>query len=745
MSVVLQIGQIAFFFLLFTAAFIFISRETDWLGPLNKVLESIENDFRRIIEKRIFERLDHLNNRYEKVWNSNKYLFPLADESERVYSVLYEELYGRLADSIEKWKELGREVVDIFQEMDTYIQESSIPYLLFEAAKVEVRRSRLDDAALRIDRLQKVIGISTDTYEQIKRIPARVEENMEALKKDIKECLLENIDVVESVKGERIESHLRKLSKIVKERELMAERLGEIIQNKAYSRADKEMLSTIHVWLVLASEEISDARAEFRVANQTFSELTLMEKHVRTWYTTYGNNKAGELFEGMIIDDLEKRVVALKELWEVYEHDFVEQNQFKIEDRTQRIHFILDEVERFDQDINFANASRSNVEKKLNPIQKVEDINHWMMKTGNMCPFTIQFDQSISAANQYEKALIGWDNPRPYDNVQAFVEHAKRMEQDVEEYSSAISSLKEIYRYVKDIEGFHNVLKNGLLKKCTSSALQFYQYANQESAIGLIEWDPFEQLLGQVELLLQDNPIAAAQRHDPIPEERIGDIHAEVEKFKLEWEQALGAIHENYALIQSILRKDIELLGTQWLEFNYSIQGTGRGGAIFPYHVIPIPEPKGKLASVINLNGFQTALSTLDDVDLIACHQEVRQLSRSITKASEKAERIAIKHTAIKNIIDQCSEIVRDIKMHDSRFDESVIKRIKEHALLIDRFDDISNLGDTYESLWETLGLLENLIRVDLIEFEKIYANMEQAPQSKAATKKGVHLDSAEL
>jgi|GEM_PF-4274826 len=743
MSVVLQIGQIAFFFLLFAAAFIFISRETDWLGPLNKVIESIENDFRHIIGKRIFERLDHLNNRYEKVWNSNKHLIPLADESERVDSVLYEELYDRLAHSVEKWKELGREVVEIFQEMDTFIHESSIPHLLAEAVKVAVRRSRLDGAALRIDRLQKVIGSSTETYEQIKRIPARVDENMEALKKDIRDCLLENIEVVESVKGERIEGHLRKLSKILKEREPMAERLEEIVQNKADSRADKEMLSTIHVWLLLASEEISNARAEFRIANQTFSELTLMEKQVRAWYTTYGDSKEAGLFEGMIIDDLEKRVVALKELWEVYENDFIERNQFKIEDRTQRIHFILDEVERFDQDINFVNASRSSVEKRLNPLQQMDDINHWVMKTSNMCPFTVQFDRSTLAANQYEKALIGWDNPRPYDNVQAFVEHAKRMEQDIEEYSSAISALKENYRFVKNIEGFHSVLKNGLLKKCTSAVLEFYQYANQEPQIDMIEWEPFEQLLAHVELLLQDNPIASAQRHDPISEEQIPDIHSRVEKFKLEWEQALGAIQENYALIQRILQKDIELMGTQWLEFVYSIQGSGGGGFIFPYHVIPIPEPNGKLTSVISLSGFQTTISTLNDADLIACHQEVRMLSRSIMRASEKAERILIKHRGIKNTIDQCSEIVRDIKMHDSRFDESVIKRIKEHALLIDRFDDISNLGDTYDALWETLGLLENLIRVDLMEFEKIYANMERAPQTKTDTKTDVHLDSA--
>lgn len=743
MSVVLQIGQIAFFFLLFAVAFIFISRETDWLGPLNKVLESIKHDLRHSIEKRIFERLDHLNNRYEKVWNNNKHLLPLADESEQVHSVLYEELYGRLNQSTEKWKELGREIVDIFQEMDTNIHESSIRHLLVEAVKVKVRKSRLDDAALRIDRLQKVIGVCTDTYEQIKRIPTRVEGTMEALKKDIRECLLENIEVVESVKGERIESHLRKLSQILKEREPMAQRLDEIVQNKADTRADKEMLSTIHVWLVLASEEISTARAEFRVANQTFSELTLMEKQVRAWHASYGTIKGSDLFEGMVIEDLEKRVVALKELWEVYEHDFIERNQFKIEDRTHRIHFILDEVERFDQDINFVNTSRSSVEKKLNPLQKMDDINHWVTKTSTLCPFTVQFDRSTFAANQFEKALIGWDNPRPYDNVQAFVEHAKRMEQDVEEYSSAISALKETYRFVKDIEALHSILKNGLLKKCTSAVLEFYQYSNQEPIIDVIEWEPFEELLGQVELLLQDNPIASAQRHDPIPEERIPDIHAQVEQFKLEWEQALGAIQENYALIQSILRKDIELMGAQWLEFVYSIQGTGGGGFIFPYHVISIPEPNGKLASVINLSGFQTTLSTLEDADLIACHQEVRTLSRSIMKASEKAERILIKHRGIKNTVDQCSEIVRDIKMHDSRFDESVIKRIKEHALLIDRFDDISSLGDTYESLWETLGLLENLIRVDLMEFEKIYANMEQAPQAKTPTKTGVHLDSA--
>ena len=203
------------------------------------------------------------------------------------------------------------------------------------------------------------------------------------------------------------------------------------------------------------------------------------------------------------------------------------------------------------------------------------------------------------------------------------------------------------YRLVKRIEDFHSTLKDGLLKQQTSAALLLYHYVIEELNVDAVEWKPFEELLEQIEILLQDNPVASAQRHDPIPEEHIRAIYEQVETFRVEWEQALLAVQENYKLIQSMLRKDVELMGTQWLKFMYSIQDVEGSGVIAPYDSISLAQPTGQLRSLLHRDGFYKSVANLEDNDLVIYHRELSQLTQNMHEAIDKAERFAIKQKGI--------------------------------------------------------------------------------------------------
>ena len=406
-------------------------------------MSDARNEFRHVFEKRIFDRLDSLNSKYENLWKRNQNVLLAADENERVATELYEGLYRQLSLSVGEWQELGKGIVNLFQDVDTSIQNGTTGALMIEAARVELRQSRLDEAARRINRLETVINTSKDIYKQIKRVPANVQTRMDGLRKGIKQCLLEHIDVVEAVKEKRITRHLRHLAKLLEEREAYAENLSEIVESALISREDKEELSRIHLWLKKADEQLNDARAEFRALNQAFSELSLMEKQVHVWHSKYEHANGTELFDAMIIHDLEKRVVALRELWQGYEQDIRTVDEPLFEDRKQRVQFILDEVERFDQDINFVNTCRTGIEDRLNWLKKMGSMDEWISKTATLSPFTVAFNLAEPAARQYEKALITWDNPRPYQDVHAFVTHAKRMEEEIEQCGGAINTLKE--------------------------------------------------------------------------------------------------------------------------------------------------------------------------------------------------------------------------------------------------------------------------------------------------------------
>ena len=646
MSIAFQIGQLLFFLLLFSATFIFVVKgkgKGDWRSTLEKLVGDIQNDFRHIFANRIFTRLDSINNRYEQHWERNRYVLRAADEHHRVSTELYADLYKRLIDSLRESQELGKRITLTFQEMDAFVQQCSILHLVREAIRVELKKSRLDDASNQVEQLGKVIGRSREIIDHIKDVPVELQRRMNKLRKGIKLCLLENIDVVESVKEERIKIHLRNLARILEKREEFSVELAKIVQCVDVPQADKLTLSEMHNWLIKSEEELDNARAEFRALNQAFSDLTLMEKQVQSWYAKYEAVKEKDLFEGMIVEDLEKRVVALKELWQGYEQDIRRVEETSFEDRKQRMKFVLDEVERFDQDINFVGTCRTGVEDRLKWLQKMGDINEWIKKTTSLCPFTVTYNESESVAQLFEKAILGWDNPRPYEDVEAFVEHAKRMEEEIDRCRGGISTLKERYRLVKHIENFHSTLKDGLLKQQTSATLVLYQYVFEELQVKTIEWGPFEELLEQIDILLQDNPVASAQRHDPIDEENIQSIYEQVESFKSDWEQALLAIQENYKLLQSMLRKDLELMGTQWLKFMFSIRDTEPGSYISPYNEIDIAQPTGKLHDVLNNDGFHKRIAELDDTEMVAYHRELSRLSENMNEAIDKAEQLAIK------------------------------------------------------------------------------------------------------
>ena len=645
MSIALQIGQLLFVLSLLSAVFILVARgrtNSRWPGSLQTLFEDAYADVKHLFAFRIFKRLDDLNNQYEALWKNNQDVLRAVNEYDRVPTSLYSGLYDQLTETVHEGRGLGKDIALIFQETDASIQHYSLFKLAIESVNVELKRSRLELAAGRIKRLEHVMQSSRDIYEHIKRVPADVELRMERLRKSIKQCLLENIDVVEAVKEHRIKKHLKRLATILEEREVFARQLSEIVKNDVITREDRDSLSRIHNWLLTTEKDISNARAEFRSLNQAFTTLSLMEQQIQSWYDRYDGSTGTDMFEEVVINDLEKRVVALKELWQGYEQDIQHVDEPTFEDRNQRVQFILDEVERFDQDINVVNTCRAGIEDRLSEVQKLGGLNDWIDKMASMCPFTIEFDQSDAAARVYEKAIIQWDNPRPYLNVPSFVDHAKRVEEEIARYGTAIYSIKDRFRHVKSIEAFHSTLKDGLLKQQTSAALVLYQYAKEELNIETIEWNAFDQLIQEVELLLQDNPVASAQRHDPISEELIPGISEEVEQFKVKWEHAFLAIQENYKLLQSMLRKDIELMGTQWITFMYNIQDVGQDGYIAPFSDIPIAEPTKVLHSLLNTDGFHESVANLEDAHIVAFHRELCRLSVSMNEAVDRAERIAM-------------------------------------------------------------------------------------------------------
>ena len=145
------------------------------------------------------------------------------------------------------------------------------------------------------------------------RIPSSIQKSLEDLKKDIRKCLLTHIDVIESVKGERVEGHLRRLASVLTDREVLADRVNEII-NGTVSKSEKVELSGIHLWLLQAEEDIQTANQEFLNVSKTITDLSEMEEQVQAWHKTYGAVRGRDLFDGIIVEDLEKRIVALKEL-----------------------------------------------------------------------------------------------------------------------------------------------------------------------------------------------------------------------------------------------------------------------------------------------------------------------------------------------------------------------------------------------------------------------------------------------
>ena len=346
------------------------------------------------------------------------------------------------------------------------------------------------------------------------------------------------------------------------------------------------------------------------------------------------------------------------------------------------------------------------------------EISNWIDKTADLSPFRIGFDRIEEATNLYEKALLGWDNPRPYTDVQAFMEHAKRMEKEIDGFGDTFSSVKENYRLVKNIERFNGSLKKGLLKNKSKAVLQLYQYVNEESVTGVPEWKAFEEVIEQVDLLRQDNPIAKACRHDPIPDDTIRALYKDVDRFKIEWEQALEAIKVHHDQIRNVLQEDAVSMGKAWKDFALSIQTQDGRGVVFPYHVIPVPEPQGRVASLLGQGELPEHVLSLADMDLVQCHKALLEISKERKEAEEKAQGVFIKRRSIRAHIDECNESIKRMGSFYIKPSEALERQQREHEERVNQFNELLYPGDTYEELWGMLSELENSTRKDVIEFE---------------------------
>ena len=690
-----------------------------------RFFSTIRNDVRMVFERVIFRRLDSLNEQYEKLWNLNQYLLPAAAEEERVHTSLYSDLYDVMGDAVTEWQEIAKNITHIFQETDAYVQQCSLPELCMEAAKVAVKRSRLDESVKFIQQLKQVIDVCTEAHEQIERIPMGIQQGLASLKKDIKRCLLEHIDVVESVKGQRIEGHLRRLAVILNEREVLASRVEEIMP-RTITKKEKEELSGVHIWLLTADEDIEGASQAFRAVNQTISGLSEMEKQVQFWYSIYGLVRSNEVIEGLAVQDLEKRMVALKELWQGYEGEFKEFNEAGFEGRKDRLQFLVDEVERFDQDVNLVKTCRSDVEAHLTRISEMGEISNWVNKVLEISPFAIDYAHIEEAVTQYEKALIGWDNPRPYPDVQAFVEHTKRMEDEVQQFGDVFATVKENYRHVKNIDTFYSALKEGQLKQQSTAALYLYEYVNDHTDVELVEWETFERELEAVDGLLKDNPVAYARRHDPVPADEIKMLHKEVDRFKIEWQQSLKSIQSYYSRIRGVLQQEVWRMGNAWNEFIASIQTPDGKDVVFPYHVIPLPEPKDKVATMLNQGLHHSVVTELRDADLVACHRALYLLSKERKQAEEQAQSIFVKRRSIHANLDQCGVALREMETFNVKPNTTRAQHIREYEQRVYQYTELLYPGDTYQALWDSLGQLENATRKDAVEFEAYCEDMRR-------------------
>ena len=580
------------------------------------------------------------------------------------------------------------------------------------------QRTQLEQVYAGIAELEAQYEHLNGILSKIEQVPVEVQDSIVEVIETVVQCLSHHAVAINGIEEGKIKSYAASLETLEKKLEQGLSEVSSLKESPLRLDAMRRV-SEIDIWLNEKKIEVTQAVEHIQRTETAFESLRKVSGGVFKWCTENGAHQAARMFGRIEVTSLNVNKEDVLNLWANYVRDYSTLTESDLEQARERVDYIWNKIDQLDTTRWRLFGTEKRIEKGIEDIREKNRIAKWIQEIGAQPPFAFDFGQTLGQEEEYIMHLLEWQKTTLFDSVEAYEEHAERMESSIAAFKRVLAQMENKHRQALEMIQFYANMNREEVEEEISEVKSLYRHVCSHMQQADLHIEDVDLIARRIRKLLNENLFTAAANLKSISEDQIIAFYTRYDPFKRHWEETIEALAKIHRFARKKLLAEMESIDKKLTGFYDGISSGNDEDVEFPYSLLDVPLFPDGVREMFD-EPVDSRGAEHNTIQLIEWHQEMIRMLSAVDDMMISMSDYAAKMEALQGLIDCSKEWIHKMDANYMALSQEDKRELTHHASREKEFRHIHLTEGSFQDVMAKLSEMEVAFSQDLQRFKKI-------------------------